>query len=72
VSIDGTRNVPSTIPVHASQLYARNVANLLLLMVKDGALNLNLEGEVIKGAMVTHAGEVVNENAKKMMDAKPA
>ena len=72
VSIDGTRNVPSTIPVHASQLYARNVANLLMLMVKDGALNLNLEDEVIKGAMVTHGGEVVNENAKKMMEAKPA
>ena len=69
VSIDGTRNVPSTIPVHASQLYARNVANLLLLMVKDGALNLDLEDEVIKGAMVTHGGEVVNENAKKMMAA---
>src|SRR5207302_4751831 len=49
VSIDGTRNVPSTIPVHASQLYARNVANLLMLMVKDGALNLNLEDEVVKG-----------------------
>ena len=72
VSIDGTRNVPSTIPVHASQLYARNVANLLMLMVKDGALNLNLEDEVIKGAMVTHGGEVVNENARKMMEAKPA
>jgi H+-translocating NAD(P) transhydrogenase subunit alpha len=72
VSIDGTRNVPSTIPVHASQLYARNVANLLMLMVKDGALNLDLEDEVIKGAMVTHGGEVVNENAKKMMEATPA
>jgi len=67
VTIDGTRNVPSTIPVHASQLYARNVANLLLLMVKDGQLNLDLEDDVIKGAVVTHGGEVVNENARKMM-----
>jgi NAD(P) transhydrogenase subunit alpha len=72
VSIDGTRNVPSTIPVHASQLYARNVSNLLLLMVKDGALNLDFEDEVIKGAVVTHGGEVVNENAKKMMEAAKA
>ncbi|HEX6350212.1 MAG TPA: Re/Si-specific NAD(P)(+) transhydrogenase subunit alpha [Candidatus Dormibacteraeota bacterium] len=69
VTIDGTRNVPSTIPVHASQLYARNVANLLMLMVKDGNLNLDLEDEVLKGAVVTHGGEVVNENAKKMMAA---
>jgi len=67
VSIDGTRNVPSTVAVHASQLYARNVANLLMLMVKDGELNLNLEDEVLKGAMVTHDGAVVNEAAKKMM-----
>jgi len=67
VTIDGTRNVPSTIPVHASQLYARNVANLLLLMIKDGQLNLDLEDDVIKGAVVTHGGEVVNENARKMM-----
>jgi NAD(P) transhydrogenase subunit alpha len=72
VSIDGTRNVPSTIPVHASQLYARNVANLLLLMVKDGALNLDFEDEVIKGAAVTHGGQVVNENARKMMATEAA
>ena len=72
VSIDGTRNVPSTIPVHASQLYARNVANLLLLMVKDGALNLDFEDDVIKGAAVTHGGEVVNENARKMMEGVDA
>jgi NAD(P) transhydrogenase subunit alpha len=58
--------------VHASQLFARNVANLLLLMVKDGALNLDFEDEVIKGAVVTHGGEVVNENAKKMMETAAA
>jgi NAD(P) transhydrogenase subunit alpha len=68
VFIDGTRNIPSTIPFHASQLYARNVSNLLLLMVKEGKLNVDLEDEVIKGAVVTHEGSVVNENAKKMME----
>ena len=36
-------------------------------MVKDGQLNLDLEDDVIKGAVVTHGGEVVNENARKMM-----
>ena len=45
--------------MHASQLYARNVANLLLLMVKDGALNLDFEDEVIKGAAVTHGALAV-------------
>jgi proton-translocating NAD(P)+ transhydrogenase subunit alpha len=72
IFIDGTRNIPSTIPFHASQLYARNVANLLLLMVKDGKLNIDLEDDVIKGSVVTHDGEVVNENAKKMMEAARA
>ena len=68
VLIDGTRYIPSTIPYHASQLYARNVANLLLLMVKDGQLTVDLEDEVIKGACLTHGGELVNENARKMME----
>ncbi|HEX6547912.1 MAG TPA: Re/Si-specific NAD(P)(+) transhydrogenase subunit alpha [Candidatus Dormibacteraeota bacterium] len=72
VFVDGTTNIPSTVPVHASQLYARNVANLLLLMVKEGKLEVNLEDEVVKGACVTKDGEVVNENARKMMESASA
>jgi H+-translocating NAD(P) transhydrogenase subunit alpha len=67
VTIIGTRNVPSTMPLHASQLYARNVANLLLHLVKDGAINLDFADEITKGACVTHGGEVVNERAKQMV-----
>ena len=66
VTIVGTRNVPSTMPLHASQLYARNVANLLLHLVKDGAINLDFEDEITKGSCVTHGGEIVNERAKQM------
>ncbi len=69
VTIDGTTNIPSTVPVHASQLYARNLLNLLQPMLKDGRLELDLEDEVVKGALITRSGEVVNENAKKMMEA---
>jgi NAD(P) transhydrogenase subunit alpha len=65
VTIIGTRNVPSTMPLHASQLYARNVANLLLHLVKDGAINLDFADEITKGACVTHGGEIVNERAKQ-------
>jgi NAD(P) transhydrogenase subunit alpha len=71
VEVDGTVNIPSTVPVHASQLYARNVANFLLLMVKEGKLEVNLDDEVVKGALVTRDGEVANENARKMMAADP-
>jgi NAD(P) transhydrogenase subunit alpha len=69
VTIIGTRNVPSTMPLHASQLYARNVANLLLHLVKDGAIVLDFEDEITKGCCVTHGGEIVNERAKQMVAA---
>ncbi|HEY8635411.1 MAG TPA: Re/Si-specific NAD(P)(+) transhydrogenase subunit alpha [Candidatus Dormibacteraeota bacterium] len=65
VTIIGTRNVPSTMPLHASQLYARNVANLLLHLVKDGAINLDFSDEITKGCCITHGGEIVNERAKQ-------
>jgi NAD(P) transhydrogenase subunit alpha len=67
VTILGTRNVPSTMPLHASQLYARNVANLLLHLVKDGAIVLDFEDEITKGSCVTHGGEIVNERAKHLV-----
>ncbi len=69
VTIIGTRNVPSTMPLHASQLYARNVANLLLHLVKDGAIVLDFEDEITKGSCVTHAGEIVNKRAKQAIGA---
>jgi NAD(P) transhydrogenase subunit alpha len=68
VMIVGLRNVPSTVPVHASQLYSRNVTNLLLHLVKDGKLELNFEDEITKGTCVTHGGKVVNERAQQMME----
>jgi NAD(P) transhydrogenase subunit alpha len=64
VTIHGPTNLPSTTPVHASQLYARNVTELLRELVKDGALAIDLGDEVVRGACITHAGEVVNETVK--------
>jgi NAD(P) transhydrogenase subunit alpha len=69
VTIIGTRNIPSTMPLATSQLYARNVANLLLHLVKDGAINLDFEDEITKGACVTHGGEIVNERAKQLVSS---
>ena len=69
VTIMGTLNVASTMPLHASQLYARNVANLLLHLVKDGAINLDFSDEITKGSCVTHGGEIVNERAKRLVAA---
>ncbi|HSS60709.1 MAG TPA: Re/Si-specific NAD(P)(+) transhydrogenase subunit alpha [Candidatus Limnocylindrales bacterium] len=69
VTIVGTRNIPSTMPLTTSQLFARNVANLLLHLVKNGALALDFQDEITKGACVTHGGEIVNERAKQMVSA---
>jgi NAD(P) transhydrogenase subunit alpha len=69
VTIIGTRNVPSTMPLTTSQLYARNVANLLLHLVKNGVLALDFADEITKAACVTHGGEIVNERAKQAAPA---
>jgi NAD(P) transhydrogenase subunit alpha len=65
VSIAGPINLPSTMPDHASALYARNVQSLLGLMVSDGELSLDFEDEIIKGACITHEGEIVHEGARE-------
>ena len=66
VTIATPLNLPSSMPEHASQLYARNVLSLLELMTgEDGALRLDWDDEVIKGACVVRDGEIVHEGARK-------
>jgi NAD(P) transhydrogenase subunit alpha len=72
VKIIAPVNLPGEMPDHASQLYARNVAALLELMVKDGNLELDFEDEVIAGACVTRGGEIVHEGAKQAAGAPAA
>ena len=64
VIIIGPLNLPATMPVHASELYAKNISALLKLMIKDGELHLNFEDDIIAGACVTHAGEIINQRVK--------
>jgi NAD(P) transhydrogenase subunit alpha len=72
VTVDGTRNVASTMPVHASQLFSRNVSALLLALVKGGALKLDLNDDIVKGACLTHAGEIIHPRAKEVLEASKA
>lgn len=67
VTIIGALNLPATIPVHASQMYARNVTNLFLTIFPKGATTPNFEDEVVKGCCITHNGEVVNEQVKNLL-----
>ena len=64
VTIIGPINLPSSMPVHASQMYAKNVATLLQYMVKDGNLQLNFEDDIIGSTCVTHGGEILNQRVK--------
>ena len=58
VLILGPANLPSTVPYHASQMYARNVSSFLLDVTRDGTLVLDFDDEITRDTCVTHAGEV--------------
>src|ERR1700680_3850182 len=59
VTIIGWVNLASSVPYHASQMYARNLTTFLTLLVKEGKLQLNLQDDIIRETLVTHGGEVV-------------
>ncbi len=59
VAILGPVNLPATVPLHASQMYARNVASFLALLVKDGKYQLDLSDEILTATCVTNDGKVL-------------
>jgi H+-translocating NAD(P) transhydrogenase subunit alpha len=66
VTIDGTINLASTVPYHASQMYARNLASFLVYLVKDGKLQLNLQDEIVRETLLTQNGEIVNARLREI------
>jgi NAD(P) transhydrogenase subunit alpha len=74
VTIIGWFNLASTVPYHASQMYARNVSAFLLHLVKDGKLQLNMDDEIVRETMLTRGGEVVNARVREFfsLPALPA
>ncbi len=70
VKVIAPLNLPSEMATHASQLYAKNVENLLKLLVnEEGDLNIDFEDEVVAGACLTHGGEIKNERAREAAGA---
>jgi H+-translocating NAD(P) transhydrogenase subunit alpha len=67
ITIIGTLNLPATLPVHASQMYAKVITNFLDLLIKDAAIDLNFEDDIIAGMGITHRGEIVQEQTRKAM-----
>ncbi|MBT7411065.1 MAG: hypothetical protein HN826_15305 [Methylococcales bacterium] len=68
VIIDGTLNLPSQLPVHASQMLSKNISKLLTDITSDGVININFENEFIKNCVVTHEKQIVHEMTKKIIE----
>lgn len=69
VVIHAPLNVPSQVPVHASEMYAKNLLNFLSLMIKNGEYQPDLNDEIIAGACVTRDGAIVNATIAKLVGA---
>lgn len=69
VTIMAPTNLPATVPVHASQLYSRNVTAFLNLLIKDGELNVDMNDDVVGPSCVTHQGQWVNQRVAAAMGA---
>jgi NAD(P) transhydrogenase subunit alpha len=68
VRVFGPVNLPSTIPYHASQMYAKNILTFLkFLLNKEGNLTLNREDEIVRETLVTHGGEVVHPKVRELL-----
>jgi NAD(P) transhydrogenase subunit alpha len=63
VTIVGIANLPATMPVHASQMYSRNVHSFLGLLIRDGELTLDFEDEIVRETCVAHGGKATKEEA---------
>jgi H+-translocating NAD(P) transhydrogenase subunit alpha len=71
VTIIGWFNLASTVPYHASQMYARNVSAFLLHLVKGSKLQLDTDDEIIRETMLTRGGEVVNARVREFFSLPP-
>jgi len=69
VMIYGPLNVPAMLPVHASEMYAKNLFNFLSLLIKDGKLEPDWEDEILAASVVTHKGEIRHEPTRTLVEA---
>jgi H+-translocating NAD(P) transhydrogenase subunit alpha len=66
VTIIGLFNLASTVPYHASQMYAKNLTTFLLHIIKDGKLRLDAQDEIIRDTLLTDGGEIVNKRLREL------
>lgn len=68
VTIDGTLNLPSTMQVHSTQLYAKNISTFISHMTKDGSLEIDMDDEIISGSIFTHQGKITHEPTQQAVN----
>lgn len=71
VTIMGPDNLPGTVPVHASQMYAKNAVTFLMEMIEEGELVVDMENDVVGPACLTHGGEVWNGRVREALGLPP-
>ena len=67
VTILGPLNLPASVPLHASQMYARNITTLLLHLAKGGKFAFDLSDEITRDALVTRDGEVIHPRVREAL-----
>lgn len=72
VTILGPVRLASSLPVHASMMYSRNITALVLLMVKEGALNLDFNDDILAGSCITHEGKVLHAGTRERLERASA
>ena len=72
VTIHGPLNLPSTMATESSKLYSKNISSLLLIMLKEGKLAIDPKDDIVKGAMVVNAGQVVHGPTLKAIEGPAA
>lgn len=68
VKIVGQTNLPSLLPVNASELFAKNISTLLLHLASGEGFKLDLDEEITKGCLITHEGQLVHETTRELLN----
>ncbi len=72
MTIIGITNLPSTLPVHASQMYSKNIQNLLALMIdKDGNFTIDMNDDIVNQTIITQNGQVLHQGTQARLQPAP-
>ncbi len=69
VRINGSKNIPGSVPVTATQMFAKNIRQFVSILVKDGRIDVDRNDEIVRSALVTHEGRLVHEGALEAIQA---